>query len=271
MTALTPMAWGTTYIVSTELLPTNRPLLAATLRALPAGLVLAAIARERPLGAWCWKAVVLGTLNIGGFFALLFYAAFHLPGGVAATLGAIQPLVAAGLATILLHELFHKVTLAAGLLGVIGVALLVLRSGAQLDTLGIIAGLTGTISMAFGVVLTKYWGRPVSLLAFTSWQLIAGGLVLLPLLAVLEGTPPALTGRNLLGFAWLGIFGTGLAYANWFRGIQLLPVARVSILSLLSPVVAAIAGWVVLGQSFSLGQSIGVGLILAAVWVGQTR
>ena len=38
-TAITPLLWGTTYLVTTELLPPHRPLLAALLRALPAGLM----------------------------------------------------------------------------------------------------------------------------------------------------------------------------------------------------------------------------------------
>ena len=40
-----------------------------------------------------------------------------------------------------------------------------------------LAGLLGALSMATGVVLTKRWERPVPLLAFTSWQLVAGGFV----------------------------------------------------------------------------------------------
>jgi probable blue pigment (indigoidine) exporter len=42
-TGLAPAIWGTTYLTTTQLLPTGRPLLAAVLRALPAGLVLIAI------------------------------------------------------------------------------------------------------------------------------------------------------------------------------------------------------------------------------------
>ncbi|MEZ5227776.1 MAG: hypothetical protein R2710_14215 [Acidimicrobiales bacterium] len=60
ITGLAPAAWGLTYIVTTELLPSGRPLLAATLRALPAGLTLTAITRRRPTGSWWWKAAVLG-------------------------------------------------------------------------------------------------------------------------------------------------------------------------------------------------------------------
>jgi probable blue pigment (indigoidine) exporter len=269
LTALAPAAWGTTYLVTTELLPPGRPLLAGVLRALPAGLALAAVTKRRPRGDWWAKAFVLGTLNIGGFFALLFVAAYRLPGGVAATLGAVQPLIAAGLAAVLLRERIRRHTILAGVLGVAGVALLVLRAGASLDGAGIIAGFAGATSMASGVVLTKRWGRPVPLLAFTSWQLVAGGLVLLPLALAVEGAPPQLSGANVAGYLWLGTAGTAVAYSLWFRGIDRLPVGQVSLLGLLSPIVATFAGWLVLDQRLTSAQIAGAALVLVALWLGQ--
>ena len=269
LTGLAPAAWGLTYIVTTELLPPDRPLFAATLRALPAGLVLAAMARHRPTGSWWWKAGVLGVLNIGAFFVLLFIAAYRLPGGVAATLGSIQPLIAAGLATLVLGERFRRTTALAGVLGITGVGLLVLRSGAALDTVGIAAGLAGAAAMATGVVLTKYWGRPVPLAAFTGWQLIAGGLLLAPIALAVEGPPPPLTGQNLIGFTWLATGGAAISYLLWFRGVARLPVAHVSLLGLISPVVATTAGLVVLGQTLTPAQLLGAALVLSAIWIGQ--
>ena len=270
-TALAPAAWGTTYLTTTELLPPGRPLLAGALRALPAGLVLAAATKRRPVGTWWAKALLLGTLNIGGFFALLFVAAYRLPGGVAATLGAVQPLIAAGLAAILLRERVRRNVVIAGVLGLVGVGLLVLRAGAQLDVGGVAAGLAGATSMATGVVLTKRWGRPVPLLTFTAWQLVAGGLVLLPLALGVEGLPAQLTGANILGYLWLATAGTGVAYVLWFRGIDTLPVSQVSLLALLSPLVATTAGWVVVGQRLTTAQIAGAVLVLVAMWLGQRR
>ncbi|MEM7321948.1 MAG: EamA family transporter [Actinomycetota bacterium] len=270
-TALTPMVWGTTYIVSTELLPTGRPLLAAMLRALPIGVVFLLWTRTLPSGSWWWRAAVLGFLNIGAFFALLFVAAFRLPGGVAATAGALQPVVAAVLAAILLGELFTRRIAVAGLLGVGGVALLVLSPEAALDPVGVVAALLGTMSMAAGVVLTKYWTRPVDLITFTGWQLTAGGLLLVPVVLVAEGLPSSVSGTNLVGFVWLGVFGTGLAYANWFRGIGALAVSVTSFLALLSPLVATLAGWLVLDQRLTTLQAIGAVLVLIAVVLPQLR
>lgn len=270
-TALAPAAWGTTYLTTTELLPPGRPLLAGALRALPAGLALAAATKRRPVGNWWAKALVLGTLNIGGFFALLFVAAYRLPGGVAATLGAVQPLIAAGLAAIFLGERIRHNVVMAGVLGLVGVGLLVLRAGAQLDVGGVAAGLAGATSMATGVVLTKRWGRPVPLLTFTAWQLVAGGLVLLPLALAVEGLPPELTGTNLLGYVWLATAGTGVAYVLWFRGIDRLPVSQVSLLALLSPLVATTAGWLVADERLTSAQIAGAILVLVAMWLGQRR
>jgi len=259
------MVWGTTYLVATEFLPERRPLLAATVRALPVGLVFVVRTRVLPRGPWWWRAGVLGVLNIGAFFALLFVAAFRLPGGVAAIAGATQPLVAAALAVVLLGEHTHRRTLLAGAGGVVGVALLMLRADARLDPVGIAAAFAGTLSMAAGIVLTKHWGRPVDVVTFTGWQLTVGGLVLLPLTLATEGLPAVVTAGNVGGFLWLAIVGTGLAYSNWFRGIQLLPVATASLLGLLSPVVATTLGWLVLDQRLTVWQMAGAALVLAAV------
>ena len=56
-----------------------------------------------PRGAWWGKAAVLGALNIGAFFPLLFLAAYRLPGGMAAIVSSVGPLFVAGLAAVLLR------------------------------------------------------------------------------------------------------------------------------------------------------------------------
>jgi probable blue pigment (indigoidine) exporter len=269
LTATAPLVWGTTYVVTTELLPPGRPLLAATVRALPAGLLLLAITRRLPRGHWWWRSLVLGTLNIGAFFVLLFISAYRLPGGVAAVLGAAQPLLVAGLSVLLLAQRPARRTVVAGVLGAAGVAMAVLTAEARLDPVGIAAGLAGTASMGLGIVLAKRWGQPEGLLTMTAWQLTAGGVVLLPVAAVVEGPPPALTAPNAAGLAYLSLVGCALAYTVWFRGIERLPAASVSLLALLSPVVATLLGRVLLDQGLTPLQMLGICVALAAVLHGQ--
>ncbi|MBE3011590.1 EamA family transporter [Microbispora sp. NEAU-D428] len=271
LTALTPLAWGSTYAVTTEFLPPDRPMFTAVMRALPAGLVLLVIGRVLPRGVWIWRAAALGVLNIGAFFPLLFLAAYRLPGGVAAVLGAVGPLFALVFAALLLAERPTVRKVLAGLLGLLGVGLVVLRAEARMDMVGVLAGLAGAASMSAGTVLTKRWGRPegVGALALTGWQLTAGGLLLIPVALLVEGAPPALSGENLLGYAYLGIVGTALGYWIWFRGISRLPATSVAFLALLSPVSAAVIGWAALGQALSPVQLLGMVLALGGTLLGQ--
>lgn len=269
VTALAPAVWGTTYFVTTEYLPPDRPLLSGLLRALPAGLLLVAATRRLPRGDWWWRSLVLGSLNIGVFLPLLFLAAYRLPGGVAATVGAVQPLVVAGLAVLLLGQRMTTRTALAAIAGVVGVALLVLRADARLDAVGVAAALGGAVAMAAGVVLSKRWTSPAPLLAVTGWQLVAGGVVLLPVTLLVEGMPPTLTATNLGGYAYLGLIGGALTYALWFRGIRLLAATQVTFLGLLSPVVATLVGWLVLDQGLTALQVTGAVVVLGALVVAQ--
>ncbi|MGC0098442.1 EamA family transporter, partial [Ralstonia pseudosolanacearum] len=92
-TALAPCLWGTTYIVFTQTLPVSHPLLVGALRALPAGILLMLLGPGLPPRDKLGRLALVGLANIGVFFALLFVAAARLPGGVAATVMSVQPLL----------------------------------------------------------------------------------------------------------------------------------------------------------------------------------
>ncbi|MER7908396.1 EamA family transporter [Streptomyces sp. NPDC096068] len=273
LTALAPAVWGSTYLITTEFLPPDRPLLASMVRALPAGLILLLITRTLPRGSWWWRAVVLGVLNIGAFFYFLFLAAYHLPGGVAALVMSVQPMIVLLLGALLLQDRIRPIHVGSCLLAAAGVALLVLQPHAGLDTVGVVAGLLGALCMASGIVLTKKWGRPdgVSLLTFTGWQLTVGGLVLLPITLVGEDMPDHLTWGNVGGFLYLSVIGALLAYVLWFRGLSKLPALAASFLSFASPLCATVLGYLFLDQSLRPLQLLGAAAVVAAVVLAQPR
>ena len=270
-TAIVPAVWGTTYIVTTHLLPEGHPLFAAMMRSLPAGLIALLIARRLPSGSWWWKSLVLGTLNMAAFFPLLFVAAQHLPGGVAATLGAVQPILVAFLAVAILHERLSIWRVTWGVVGVVGVALVVLGPHAALDPIGVAAGIGGALSMGTGVVLTKKWGKPegVSPVGLAGWQLTAAGLVLFLPALLIDGVPGGIDGKAIAGYIWLGLIGGLFTYTLWFAAIRRLPVTATALLGLLSPLVAATLGAAIAGEALTAVQLIGFGLALAAMVAGQ--
>ena len=270
VTALAPAIWGTTYFVTTEFLPHGYPFHVAMLRALPAGILLLLLVRKLPEGIWWPRSLILGALNFSFFWAMLFVSAYRLPGGVAATVGAIQPLIVIGLSRLFLAAPVRPLAIVAGLLGILGVALLVLAPGAAaLDAVGVAAGLAGAVSMAFGTVLTRKWRPPVSNLTFTAWQLTAGGILLLPVAYFLEPALPAPTAANILGMAYLGIIGAALTYFLWFRGLARIEPSAAASLGFLSPVVATLLGWLALGQSLTPVQIVGFVAVLFSIWLSQ--
>jgi probable blue pigment (indigoidine) exporter len=271
LAAVAPLIWGSTYLVATELLPPGRPLSAAAIRALPAGVLLAMRTRQLPDSRWSRRVACLGVLNIGAFFALLFVAAYRLPGGIAAVIGAMQPLIVIALSAIALRAPVAAGQLVAALAGAAGVAVLVLRSDARLDIVGVLAALGATACMATGTVLAKRWGRPigVSLTTFTGWQLTVGGLFLLPLALLVEGVPSSLTAENVAGFLYLAVFGALLAYPLWFFGVDKLPASSASLLILLSPLMAMALGYVFRGERLSPLQCAGAVAVVFAVTAGQ--
>lgn len=266
-TALAPIIWGSTYIVTSEFLPPNSPLMAALIRALPAGILLIIITRTLPKGHWWWRIAILGFLNIGFFFYCLFYAATYLPGGMAALVMSSQALMVIALSRLLLKSVLTPQHVIAGFIGIVGIGLLVLNSNADLNQNGILIALLGTLSMALGVVLTKKWGRPeqVSLLGFTGWQLLYGGLILAPVALTIEGIPSHITSTNLLGYLYLSVIGAIVGYFLWFRGIEKLPAVSISFLGFLSSVSACVLGYIFLNQTFTLIQIIGAVAILSSI------
>lgn len=271
LTALAPVSWGTTYAVTTAFLPPDRPLFTALVRALPAGLLLLALTRVLPRGRWWGKAAVLGALNIGAFFPLLFVSAYRLPGGMAAVVGSVQPLFVVGLSALLLGQRPVPRTLVTGIVAALGVSLVVLQGTGTLDAVGALAAVASTASMAAGTVLTKRWGRPdgVGPLVLTGWQLTAGGLLIAPVAFLAEGAPPALDGRAAGGYLYLALANTAVAYWLWFRGIGRLTAPQVAFLGPLSPLTAAVVGWAALGQALTPVQVAGMALAFGATLTGQ--
>ncbi|HEY0904133.1 MAG TPA: EamA family transporter [Marmoricola sp.] len=271
VTAVAPITWGSTYYVTATHLPADRPLFAALVRALPFGLGLLLVRRRLPHGDWWWRAAVLGVINVGAFFALIFVAAYRLPGGLAATLTATTPFVVALLAWALVKERPTPGAIGGAALGVVGVALLVLRAGFRVDPLGVAASLSAVLLFSVGIVLVKRWRPPVDMLTFTSWQLVAGGLAIAPVAILVEGAPPTVDTAAVAGYLYIGLVGTVLAYAVWFLGIGRLPATAVALVGLLNPVSGTVIGVSLAGEPFGPVQLVGTVLVISGITVGTVR
>ncbi|WP_345799815.1 EamA family transporter [Microbacterium sp. AZCO] len=269
VTAIAPIAWGSTYVVTRHLLPADAPLWGGVLRALPAGLLVLLLARRLPHGSWWWRSIVLGALNVGGFFVLVYIAGQRLPSSLAATVMSTSAISIMLFAWLLLHRRPRLAAAAGAAVGLVGVGILLGFDPAGVDGWGVAASLGAMLSSSIGFVLTARWGSDVPALDMTAWQLLAGSLVLLPVALVLEGTPPVLTPTSLAGFAYVTVIGTALAYVCWFTGLRRLPAETVGLVGLLNPVTGVALGVAIAGEAFGVAQVLGVVLVLVGVAAGS--
>ncbi|MEU7488484.1 EamA family transporter [Streptomyces sp. NPDC042319] len=269
LTAVAPVAWGTNYYVTREFLPADHPLYGAALRALPAGLVLLALRRQLPRGAWWWRSAVLGLLNVSVFFVLVYAASQLLPTSIASTVMALSPLTMMLMAWLLVSERPRAAHLAGAATGLAGVCLMLLTGAGGVSVAGALASATAMLTSSFGYVLTKRWSAGTDVLASTAWQLTAGGLFLLPVAAVTEGAPPALSTPTLLAFGYVALIATALAFAAWFTGLRHLPAGTVGLVGLLNPVTGVLLGLILAGETLTPQQLCGVVLVLAGVALGH--
>ncbi|MFJ7275703.1 EamA family transporter [Kitasatospora sp. NPDC098663] len=271
LTAIAPLAWGANYYVTHAYLPADRPLWGATLRALPAGLVLLTLSRRRPRGPWWWRSALLALLNTAVFFVLLYLASQLLPTSTAATVMAASPLAMLLTAWALAGQRPHRAHLVGAVVGLGGVALTLLGAGGAVSGAGLAASVAAMLVSCVGYVLAARWREGADPLAATSWQLTAGGLMLLPLAAAVEGAPPAMDARTLAVFGYVALVATALAFALWFAGLRHLPAGTVGLLGLLNPLAGVLLGAGLAGEGLGARQVCGLALVLAGVLLGRPR
>lgn len=269
ITAIAPVAWGSTYYVTHEYLPADIPFWGAVFRALPAGMLLLLVVRRLPRGAWWWKAAVLGSLNMSAFFVLVYLAAQLLPTSAASVVMATAPFAMMGFGWLLLAERPALAQLGGAVLGVGGVAVMLATAATRIDPLGIAASVGAIVLSSIGYVLARRWSGEVPVLASTAWQLTFGGAVLVPVALLVEGLPPALSAQEAAGFAFVSVVATAVAFAAWFTGLRHLRAARVGLIGLLNPVTGVLLGTLVAGEAITVQQAIGIVLVLAGVLLGQ--
>lgn len=259
---IAPLTWGSTYALVSLSLEGLSPFWVACWRALPAGLLLVLLRPRLPDLAWR-KLLLLAFCNIAAFFTLLFIGAYRLPGAVAGTLGATLPLILLLLAWLIDGARPTLRWLLLALLGLCGV-LLLLNPSARLDPVGVAAALGAALLIGLSARWMQSWSVG-DLLSLTGWQLLLGGLMLIPIAWTLAGPMPLPTAHALPGLAYLVLVNTALAYWAWLWGLRRLGTQVMSMLALTNPIVAVSLGVLLVGETLGPMQWSGIALILLSL------
>jgi drug/metabolite transporter (DMT)-like permease len=264
--------WGSTYLgieLAGETIP---PLFAVAVRFIAAALLLGAFTywrRGRSAFAMTLPeiatAVLAGAL-LPGANAILFVAEQHVATGLSALIIGSVPLWIVLLRTTT-GDRPSRDSLAAVLVGFAGLALLVRpSSGTSLAYLLLVVG--SAVMWALGSFLTTRLPMPKDSFAATAVEMLAGGLILLPV-GLLATSPhfSAFSARSIGGWIYLVTFGSVIGYTAYVWLLDNAPLGTVATYAYVNPVVAIALGVAVLHESLSWIVGAGALLVLACVAV----
>lgn len=269
------LIWGSSYLATKILVTHEPPLFAASLRFMLAGMLLGAF-------AW-WRSgpprfsvtelrhlviIIPGAVVISNGCNVV--AMQHVASNVSALLNSTPALIIAWLGTFgrRAEPLSPRawVGLAVGLAGVV----LVLSPGDSDSPPGTLGWqlliLVGCMAWSLATI---YFRNATTLNAptmFLALQMLIGGAILLALAAA-TGEPLAMTwtAASTAAFLWLTIMSSCLAFSAYmFLAVHTTP-AVVGTYAYVNPAVAALLGWLVLGEALNASRIAGMAVILLAV------
>lgn len=258
---IAPFFWGTTYAVAQFTLPDWPPLALACLRALPAGLLLLALKPTWPKQSQWLPLLFLGAVNIAVFFCLIFLMAQTLPSALAAIGMVSTPVFAMLLAFFAYKTVPSKVQIIASVIMIVAALLLFNPAQININPIGILALFAAISCMLTGSTFAKKMYGSIHWWTILVWQLILGGLCLLPIAFIQSYFDPEayqsmlnIDLKSLLGISWIVILNTALAYGVFFWVLQKITITEMSFAGIANPIAGILMGAVLVGEQFSLFQ-----------------
>jgi drug/metabolite transporter (DMT)-like permease len=280
--AIVYLVWGSTYFFIELSVAHIPPMLVGAFRYLLAGLLmlLYCVFTRKPVFSWpaIRPAAVSGFLLLCGGNGALIWSEQYIPSGLAAILLASGPVWFVLLDRRQWTVNFSSPSTILGLVvGFGGVLLLFwdsLRGGS--DARGHDHGMAAlavlvcaSISWAAGSLYSKYHSAPVSNAVNTGWQMMAAGLIFLPL-SLISGEwthfePRAVPWSSWSGIVYLVTMGSLVGYSAFVWLLSVRPATQVSTHAYVNPVVAVLLGAVFNGERLTRLQVTGLAVILGSV------
>lgn len=131
----------------------------------------------------------------------------------------------------------------------------------------------GGMAWAIGTVLSKrvFQQHAVSPLVFTAWQMLIGALALCALAWQLDAKPIDWNSEFLWQLAYSIFLASSLAWVLWSIIVRALPSSVAGLSSLLVPIGAILLAWLLLGDSPSTIELVGIAMIMAGLLVIRPR
>jgi drug/metabolite transporter (DMT)-like permease len=281
------LIWGSTFLAIRVAIETMPTLYVTGLRFTVAGAILLGIAMlrgqplPRRLSQWGHEALT-GILLVPLANAAVVWAEHSISSGLAALLAATLPLWMALLERFLVRsgEPLTPNRIAGLLAGFGGVAVVVApgivvppsagpSTGAAL-ILGVLAMQFYAVAWNLGTLRVKYRPSGVAPAVAPALQMLLGGLVTLAAAAIAGPWHSSyLTTRSGIALGYLTLFGSVIAFSAYHYALRVIPPGKLTLFAYVQPIVAAIAGALVLDERITLPMLAGMLLILGGVTLAR--
>ena len=273
---LVTLFWASVFHIGKYAVEVVSPLFASAWRFLVAAAVLVPIVAMRE--GWSLSSLrrsalglaVMSAIGVFGFNVALFYGLRVTSAVNGALIMGFTPALTAMLSALVNHESLSRRQLVGLALGITGVVVVVSKgSWHTLAAMSFSAGdlLVMLASLCFAVypIIPRRFVHGMSTLQTTGGS-IAGGAALMAAFALMTApdflTPPPLP--IAAGIAFMGLFGSAIAYLWWNQAVQHLGATSVAVFLNLVPIFTALIG-VFLGQAITIAQLCGAALVIVGV------
>jgi len=266
--------WGSTWLAIKVGLGSLPPLLFAGIRFVIAwGLLLAyamAMRIKFPRDKTSWRVMLfLSVTQITLPYALVFWGEQYTTAGLAAVLFATVPFFVALFAhSIIPNERLTAWKLSGIIVSFIGVTIIFSRELMVTDNSfwGGVALIVGAGSAGCANVVGKKFSRSINPIVNVVVQMGVGALLLMVGGILFEREVPLNIGQtSLLAVLYLAVAGSAFAFVALYWLFTRIEVTRVSLFSFITPIVAVVLGWLILGEKIDLNVALGGSLILVGV------
>lgn len=270
------LVWGSTYLAIKVSVRTLPPLLSAGLRFVAAAAILAGVVSVlgsslRVTRHEALSAVGLGVVLLSFGVGVVTLAETRIDSSVAAMIAGSVPLQVIAMRS-LAHERVATTTRLAAAVGLAGLALIVVPSGASggSTAVGLALMLGATISWSTGSFVSRRLRLPADPFVATVYEMLGGGIVLVAgALALGEGREldaHAVSGASLAAWAYLVLAGSVVGFTAYAWLLRNAPISQVVTHQYVNPLVAIALGALLLDEQLTPATAVGALVVVGAVF-----
>jgi drug/metabolite transporter (DMT)-like permease len=268
----TILMWAGSWIFMKMIVPYLGPFDFVVLRYVSGGLLLLALAvvMRRPLRVPSWKLTLLvGLTQTAAFQGLVQTALVHGGVGKISLMAYTMPFWVVILSWLILGERPTRMHWMGIGIAAVGLICVIDPWHSLGETVSVLLALGSGLSWGVGTVLAKkaFNRERPDILSFTGWQMLAGGVAMIPVAWAVPQIAPVWNPSLILGMLYIVVVASAAGWVLWLLVVQRVPASVAGISALGTPVVAAMLAWLFLNEHPTPIEGAGMALILCGLLV----